>query len=228
MQITYLGFNITIPDKYATPNMLQRFKKKVYEMDEINFLKRYVKSSDVPLELGACLGVTSVMTNKLLNKNNKKKHVVIEANKDLIQCLQKTKKNNNCEFNVKYCVISEKPLKFFIYDKVVAGSAHRQDDKESGKKEIVVKNISLNDKQFTDKFNLLIMDIEGGELDFLQTYQKYISQYINTIIIELHGHLMNDELFNTKCIIKIVECGLVLVEKKGHVYVFLRPLSILQ
>jgi FkbM family methyltransferase len=198
--INYKGYKFTVPKKYATPNILKRFENKTYESDEITLIDLYVKPHNIVLELGACLGITSVITNKILHNN--KNHVVVEANTELIDNLIKVKELNKCEYKVENCIVSKVNKKFYIYNKVVAGSAHRQDSRETGRTELIVPCISL--PQLSKKhgllFDTLIIDIEGGEYELIYQHQKYIRENVKLIIVELHGHLMNDKKFNEKCI----------------------------
>jgi hypothetical protein len=53
------------------------FLTKKYEVNERYLIPKHVKSTDSVLELGACLGVVSCITNKLLG--NSKRHVVVEG-----------------------------------------------------------------------------------------------------------------------------------------------------
>ena len=61
---------------------------------------------------------------------NKKNHVVVEANPELIKYLKYNRNKNNCLFNIENCFISNKlgSTYFKAYDKLVAGSVHRKDN----------------------------------------------------------------------------------------------------
>ena len=92
--------------------------------------------------MGACLGVVSIIVNKKLN--NKEHHVCVEANTDLIPVLQKNRDNNDCKFKIENSIISKtSDGVFYIYDNVVAGSAHRRDNYNNKKKKIKINVLKL-------------------------------------------------------------------------------------
>lgn len=201
-----------------------RMNKGVYEKEEINMIlgiPRYEFEKLSILELGGCLGVVSVISNNLLiDKNN---HVVIEANPELIPILIHNKKKNNSHFKIENCIISDKKndTKFKVYDKVVAGSAHRLDNREKNPRVYSIKNKTL--KSLVNKyclFDCLIIDIEGGELDFLIENSDYIKKNVKYIIIEIHEFLMYKN-FQKKCLnILENECNMVLVKQNGISFLY--------
>lgn len=209
----------------APMEMGNRMNKKRYENEEINMIlleiPRYEFEKLSILELGGCLGVVSVISNNLLiNKNN---HVVIEANPELLPILIHNKKRNNSHFNIENCIISENKTNtnFKAYDKVVAGSAHRMDNREKNERVYSIKNKTL--KSLVNKyclFDCIIMDIEGGELDFLIENSYYIKTNVKYIIIEIHEFLMYKN-FEKKCLnILQNECNMVLVKQNGISFLY--------
>ncbi len=185
--------------------MGNRMKVNKYEVEELELIKSIPDIHNLTvLELGGCLGVTSVNINsKLLNKEN---HVVVEANPKLKRYLEHNKKLNKCEYTVKNCILSQNSDGvFYSYDKLVAGSAHRLDSKESNKVKHIVE--VTTPKQLEEEYNLifdfLVIDIEGGELEFFQDFDLTNFKYI---LVELHENLMYPG-FNKQC--------LDLLDKKG-------------
>lgn len=222
MLVEYKGFKISVPNKYATRIILKRFKNGLYENQEFGLIKKYIRPHFTVLELGACLGVTGVLTNSLLK--NKQQHLLVEANPELVDDLEKTRKMNGAGFSIENCIVSKKSQKFYIYDKVVAGSAHRRDNIETGKREVEVKCTPLHRLagKYGMKFDAMIIDIEGGELEFFSEFQKYIRQHVKIIIVELHGHLMLNKDYNNSCMSLLKRLGFKQVDKKSSVYVFVR------
>ena len=209
----------------APEDMADRMKKNTYEKEEINMIlstipHKLFKDLNV-IEIGGCLGVVSVISNHLLV--NKKNHVIIEANPELLPILEFNKKINNSCFNIEHCIISknDNSTKFKVYDKVVAGSAHRRDNRESNERIYNVKNKTLEslvNKYCT--FDCIIIDIEGGELDFLIENTDYIRNQVKYIIIEIHEFLMYKG-FKQKCL-EILQnnCNMNLINKNGISFLF--------
>ena len=194
-----------------------RMKENKYEVEELYLLNCIPDINKLSvLELGGCLGVISVVLNKKLN--NPEKHVVIEANPKLLKYLEHNKKINNCSFSIKNALITSNKDNntFYSYDKLVAGSAHRLDNKESNKTKHIVDTFTLDElkSQVNHDFDLLVMDIEGGELDFLLEFDVSDFKYV---LVELHQNIMPGiENFNNKCLDELNWRGFNVVESVGN------------
>lgn len=169
--------------------MGERMRNNRYEVEEIKLLTQIPSDRELRvLELGGCLGVTSVLCNEMLLDPTK--HVVIEANPKLIKYLEYNKKINNCSFSIKNNLISKNSDGvFYSYDKLVAGSAHRLDNMETNKTMhiIPVKTLEELQSEVGYEFNFLIIDIEGGELEFFKSFDISGFEYI---LVETHEFLM--------------------------------------
>lgn len=217
MELEYNGIQLYIPERYAIEQLLSRFKHSSYEKEEVTLIK-YLDSKDRVLELGSCLGYLSICMAKKVESV-----IGIEANPELIDSLNKTKQMNkqtNIDFIHGIIDENEEEKEFYTYDLIVAGSADRSDHNTNAyaksKKSYKVKCMKI--EEIKNKPNVLVIDIEGGELDFLEKTKFYIKKYIDKIIIELHGRFMSDREFNKKCIQTMEECGLRVKEQKGESY----------
>ena len=84
-----------------------------YEKSERTLVNKYLKANDIVLEMGACVGVVSLTINNQLK--DKTKQVSIEPNPEMHKYLLENKLNNNGEFNIETCIVSEqKEVDFFI------------------------------------------------------------------------------------------------------------------
>jgi FkbM family methyltransferase len=224
--IIYNNIKLAIPERYLTPTLLDRFKRGIYEKDEYALIENLNKN-DTVLELGACLGYLSNSIAKRVNKI-----VSVEANPELSEALLLNKtinESNNLE--IESCIIDsiDKDKTFYSYDLVVAGSCDRSDIENpgsNGKLSKTIKKYTVACKTFEDiqtkygvQFNSLVIDIEGGELKFLQQY-AHILPNIRKIIIELHGRFMTIPEFNNKCIKIITDNGLTLQKEANGSYYF--------
>lgn len=207
----------------ANKKMTDRLKKNVYEKQEIGLIelipRKKLRESKV-LDLGACLGVVSIIVNKKLN--NKEDHVCVEANTDLIPVLQKNRDKNDCKFKIENSIISNtSDGVFYIYDNVVAGSAHRKDNIEKNKKKLKVKVLKLSEliKKHNVTFDFIIMDIEGGELEFLKENKNYIKNNVKYLLIEIHEFIMYKG-YEKKCLEIIENTNMELIKKDGISFLF--------
>lgn len=204
----------------ADTMMGHRMNSGTYESDEISFINKMDIKDCTVLELGGCLGVLSTILNKQLT--NTHNHVVIEPNPELIDILTYNKLHNNCNFKIENCIISKSGshTTFTCYDKVVAGSAHRLDTFEKNPRNYEIKNKTLG--EFDQIFDVIVMDIEGGELQFLYENYEYIKKNVKYVMVEIHEHMMFKN-FERMCI-DVLEnlCAMKLEEKVGCTFLFKR------
>lgn len=212
--VEYCGF------KFLTDNsMASRMIDNWYEMEEISLIEKIPNLENlVILELGGCLGVVSVVSNSKLN--NKENHVVVEANPNLMNYMNYNKNINNCHFKIENAMISStSDGVFYSYDKLVAGSAHRTDNQERNKTKHIVNVMTYDEleKKHNLKFDVLIIDIEGGELEFLKEIENNL--HIKYVVVELHEHLMFRG-FRNECIDILKRMGMNMMSKSGQSYLF--------
>ena len=153
------------------------FKPNEYEYNEIKLInKSNILPTDNILELGSCIGITSIYLKKKLGSGNL---FCIEPNHIAYKCLVKNLKLNNLIAKTYNAVgsVNEKYIDFKI-------------DRENflspnGKKNLIMKIKSININNIISKYNIntLLIDIEGFEIDI---YDKINLLNIKTLIIELH------------------------------------------
>lgn len=224
-QITYNNIKMHVPIRYYHDNLTQRFDNNVYEKEEVYLSKKYFNINDNVLELGSCLGYIACVLSKICNNI-----ISIEANPELNESLNKTKEANNLQnvfFLNGYLDIEKKLIEFQSYDNIVAGSGDREDLEINNTRgwghTLTIYNIStilLDELNNYDKINALVIDIEGGELSFLQKFKPFIEKNIKKICVELHGHLMKDRNYDRDCLILIKNMGFKLIERIGISYYF--------
>lgn len=224
--IIYNNFILNVPDRYYHDNLTNRFKKGIYEKEEITICKKYIKNNDNVLELGSYLWYIACNLSKICNSVTS-----IEANPELKDSLELTKNVNNLN-NVEFingCLdITNTEVDFQTYGNIVAGSADREDLQINNVrgwgdtlKMYKVNTILLEDIKHHDKINVLVIDIEGGELTFLEKFKNFIETNINKMCIELHGHLMKGgRTFDIQCLGLIKQMGFKQIEQIGISYYF--------
>lgn len=225
-KIVYNKVTLNVPDRYVNDNLMNRFLKQTYEKDELILINNF-KETDNVLELGSCLGFLSVLVSKKVNNI-----ISIEGNPELISSLNKTKLDNKCNnLHFKNTIVDKdnSSREMFTYDLIVAGSADRDDklnpdynnkwNKNIKKYNIETVTIESLEKEYNTHFNALLLDIEGGELNFFRQYKEYIKTNVEKIIVEMHGRLMKDKNYNDKCLNILKSCGFkVIREINGSYY----------
>lgn len=175
------GLIIHIPFDQTDYAFRGRFVFETYEEEEARYLSSHLESTSKVLELGACIGYVSCLTNKLLDDNTQ--HVVLEANPNLIPWITDNKEENSSGFHIENLIISKQTDNdFYVHDLIVGGSSKRTTEHK-----ITVEGTdfaSLMNK-YGINFDTLIMDIEGGELELFRSFKDDISRF-NQIFVELH------------------------------------------
>lgn len=221
-EIIYKDAKLFVPERYMHDNLLNRFINKVYEKEEEAMIAKYIDENDVVLEVGSCIGYTTTMLSE-----RAKSVTSVEANPELVETLNKMVEANelsNVEMTYGYLSDLKSQVDFQTYDNIVAGSGDRQDLEINNARGwghtlrmYKVDCIKLKDLPGYSEFNAMCLDLEGGKLDFLTEYQEYITKNIKKIILEIHGHLMKDSKYNSKCFEILKQCGFEQVEMQGEV-----------
>jgi FkbM family methyltransferase len=214
-KINLEGFEFNIP--HYSPLYFFGEKLKSYELSERTMVKKYVEKTDSVLELGGCLGIISCFTNKILD--DKKKHVVVEPNEDLIFFIENNKINNDCGFIVEKTILSNKLKKIEFYKMENYHGSSIIKPLNVDVKGDLVKCMSLENlmRKHNIFFNTLIMDIEGNEYEFLD--ENDLSSF-EKLIIEFHPHLL--KLKMKKCYQNLSKKGFERKEKINNVEVWIK------
>lgn len=131
----------------------------------------------------------------------------------MLQYLIENKNNNNGLFSIETCIVSKLSKVSFFYDEDFLNS---RVDKENPK--VIIPGKTLNEmiEQYFP-FTVIVMDIEGGELEFFRSFDLKNSN-IRLIIWETHmkpDKLTQDEL--QECYEILTEHGFNIKEKCGDV-----------
>jgi FkbM family methyltransferase len=187
-----------------------------YEEEERELIKRFVRPDDSVMEFGACLGIVSCVTNKLLR--DKARHLVVEANPKLIPSIYKNRALNNAGFLVEHCAVSSKSEETFYLHPVyiVGGSLQRQSAEP-----VRLPGRSLQELDARHgPFNTLIIDIEGSELDVLEASRDVLKKY-RLVIAELHPWAIGEASVQ-RCRDILAEAGLRYMDRVGITEVWQR------
>lgn len=195
------GVDILVPRELTSIWLRGQFQINFYENRERRNLKKYLLPGSTVLELGACLGVVSCITNRLLQ--HPERHVVVEANPKLIPWIERNKTHTGSSFRVENCIISnQQSVEFYIGSDILESSMRR---KWLDKITVTGKKVEDLEREYRLKFDTLIMDIEGAELNFLRENRQWLRQ-LHTVILEIHPH---EEMLSAE---EVAECRAILEE----------------
>lgn len=186
-----------------------------YEAAERRAVARYLRRDLPVVELGGSMGVVACVTNRLLQ--DRKAHLVVEANPLAIPHLEHNRQLNRCQFEIVNCAIAYGPDSItFRPSTNMAGSSITRPGKESP---VTVTAVSLgklvHDRGF-DRFGL-VCDIEGLEYD-LVCHEGDVLKNADTIIMETHARYIGEEKLRLMTT-RLEQLGFKVVEEIGFVVV---------
>ena len=157
---------------------------------EREILKDYLDRSLAVVELGGAIGVVACVTNKMLDVPAR--HVVVEANPDLIEVLLDSRDRNRCAFTVlnRALAYGDDEATFYKDPEFLASSVQMKTDDP-----VTVPSISM--RQIVDQYGFdrctLICDIEGGEMDLVKYERDVLQDHVEMLIVEIHGWRVGEE-----------------------------------
>lgn len=162
-----------------------------YERPERSLVQKFIRPEDSVLELGACLGVVSCAANMRLRDQSRS--LVVEANPKCIPVLQKNRDLNQCLFRIENCAVSnEKETTLFLSPAgVLSGTL-----KSASPLSVKVPGQTLAELVHRHgPFSVLIMDIEGSELEVLEGSAQLLPGF-RFILVEFHYGIIGESGVN--------------------------------
>jgi FkbM family methyltransferase len=157
-----------------------------YETGERAAIARLVNPSLPVIELGGCLGVVAALTNRRLLRRDR--HVVVEANPDLLPVLRRNRDRNGAQFEIVHAAVAYGCETIDFYD-----GGHFLAGRVAGKggRRVTVPAVTL--ERLVDRFRIdrctLICDIEGAERDVIHRDLNVLEDRVATLIIEWHPYV---------------------------------------
>lgn len=178
-----------------SPRMAQVMNRGRYEATEIKLLRKIMRPRDRVLELGAGVGVVSSVAGSIAK--NPEQITVVEANPELIPVIRETHRLNDIRgievlngVGVGREVSAGATVPFYLREHFWASSlTPPREDEEETTRETEVALVDLNGIIARKKPSILVMDIEGGELELLP---KLNLSSFRAIVVELHPRIYQD------------------------------------
>ena len=217
------GLRFTVDHPAITRGVKALFVLNRYETPEREALRTYINPTLPVIELGASIGVISCLTNKKLL--HPLKHVVVEANPDLIPLLESNRERNGCCFTVLHAGVgySAEEVEFLISDSILASSATRMDGRFRISRTVRIPTISL--QNILDKFGFtectLICDIECGEVELVHQEIDTIKKHVSTILMEIHNTTLDQQTVDS-VVRTLNDAGFTLAHRIRKTYIFTR------
>lgn len=205
-------------DPAAVPaNIIYLLLTNQYEEPERDALKQFLDPAIPIVELGACVGVVSCLSNRRLS--TPQDHVVVEANPALLPLLEQNREQNGCSFAVVHAALAYDvdTVTFNVSDNVLASSLQGEEERTVNVPTVTLARL-LNDHGFERA--TLVCDIEGAELQLVEHELPTLAQRIVAIMLETHERLVGEEP-TRQMLARLKSAGFELVHKDGDVVVLL-------
>jgi FkbM family methyltransferase len=165
-----------------------------YEAPEREALRRFLDPALPVVGLGGSLGVVSCLTNNGLQEPTR--HVVVEANPDLLPLLEENRRRNGCRFTIvpRALAYGRDDVEFscnrtnFTGSSATESALHPSSTTGDSLHVVLVKATTLERVLDDHAFErcTLICDIEGSEAALLRHENHVIRRRVDTLIVELH------------------------------------------
>lgn len=187
-QVTNRGVTLHVDNAPIGRNMATQLYDENYESGEATAVEKYVMEDMDVIELGACLGFISCLSSYQISPNGS--HVVVEPNPKVLPALKRTRDLNECDFEIipkAYNPVQER-IELVLTESAWSASTYR-----SGDERVDVETITLQTLiQDYDMTNLaVIVDIEGGEAELLESELEILESHASVLIIEFHDEKSN-------------------------------------
>jgi FkbM family methyltransferase len=154
-----------------------------YEREELEAVKRFLEPGLPVIELGGSLGVVSCVINKRLDHPDR--HVVIEADPDIVPKLTVNRELNACKFEIlnRALAYDSEEVAFVTSHDTRGGGIY-----VTGTKHVTVKTVTLDQLARDRGFGCftLVCDIEGSEVDMVERERELLGSAVDTLILETH------------------------------------------
>lgn len=161
------------------------FLFKTYEYNDKKLIEKHITTKNRSVILGGGIGFIPV----LVYKNSKNKMLVFEINKEIIKNLKNNLTYNKTDFKIftNNLVYKKTKNKYFFFSNDFLSTS----SKIKTKKKVLVQNLEKNKIKNFNKFNTLILDIEGDEDYYILNIHKF--SQIKYLFFELHFNIINKE-----------------------------------
>lgn len=210
------GFAFNVDNLAITTAVKSRFLFGRYEKPERQALKKFLDPEVPVVEFGAAIGVIACLTNKRLS--DPKKHVVVEANPDLLPLLEENRDRNNCQFTILHRAVAHEceQVTFYQCQNYLGSSAHAVTGKLISVPATTLLEV-LN--SFSFERCSLVCDIEGGEADLVRHEAETLAQRVGTLIVEVHPWALGEAVVQNM-LAELGRIGFASVYQKDATYVF--------
>lgn len=179
------GLEFDLSNPHIATFLKGRFLFNTFEPGTHELIRKYLNPALPVVEIGGCIGVSACLSNRKLRDSLK--HIVIEAQPNLIDTLRKNRDSNQCDFEIIHAALAygTDKVDFWISPKYFIGSSLKA---REGGKTVSVPTTTLEKIIKENQFSQisLLVDIEGAETELIRNEIHLLEQHVDTLIIEFH------------------------------------------
>ena len=182
-----------------------------HEPEERLLVKRWLPSNVPLLELGGGLGTVACLANKKLS--DPVRHVVVEADPELIPLLERNRDLNYCKFTIvnKALAYDCDHVELSLHPGFVCSNIFGSGERTSRVQATTISDL-LNEAGFSEAG--IICDIEGGESHMIKRELPRLRGRIKFLLLELHAEILGECAIGE--LLQIVsDLGFVLKQRTG-------------
>lgn len=161
--------------------------KGSYEAPERVLVRAALRPGDKVVEVGTGVGVVSLLCNHLAGSGNV---TSFEANPALEPIIQKNFALNGMVPRLRLLAVTVTvdgaPISFFRNENVVSSSIF---DRGLEAQKVTVESVPIDQALAENKATVLVMDVEGAEIDLLRAADL---SGLREIIVETHPHIVGE------------------------------------
>jgi FkbM family methyltransferase len=181
------GLAFEVPREHTRLQDRARFRTDTHEMHERRLVEQFMPEDACVLDLGACLGVVSVVANRRLRDSAR--HVAVEPNPELIPALTRNRDRNAARFRIEQALVSrDSDGTFYVCDCPTMSSAHKPTGRAIRVPVLTVEEIEARHGL---RFDALVMDIQGGEHGFFEENRELLKR-CRCVVLEFHPHIIGE------------------------------------
>lgn len=185
--VTYHGNRFDISHPRCNALIGGSIIKSSYEKMELQMIGEFVRPTDRVIELGACMGVTSLVLYDLVGREN---HLVIEADRRNLAMAEHMFDLNDKDVRMTFGILASgdhiaEQTTFASNANPSSSSQYVRDGSETAD---TVPTIQFENILEEEQATALVLDIEGGEFD-LFTHAKSFG-LLKRIMLEAHPDIL--------------------------------------
>ena len=170
------------------------------ERPEQELIAKYLPTQCNVLELGGESGTTSLIINNILDDDYKKKHIIIDPEKNAIIKLEYTKNKYSANFQIIHGFLGKNRE---MHEKMWNGCKNNK-----------MFQLTEIEAMINDTFDVLVIDCEGAFYNIVNEIPEILDK-ASLIIIEMDGDCENVESLRNK----ILKSGFTLIHSQCHPYI---------